>query len=49
MSKSQLNDFLGVKSFDALNTDSVMGGLVEGKKKKKDKEKEIDIKVDVDL
>ena len=46
MSKSQLNTFLGVKSFDALNTDSVVGGGTEAvKKKKKSPDKEKDIKV----
>jgi hypothetical protein len=46
MSKSQLNTFLGVKSFDSLNTDSVVGGGAElVKKKKKAGDKEKDIKV----
>jgi hypothetical protein len=41
MSKSQLNTFLGVKSFDTLNTDTVLGGasVKHHKDKKKDRGK----------
>ena len=41
MSKSQLNTFLGVKFFDALNTDTILGGVSvkHHKDKKKDRDK----------
>ncbi|UGU14449.1 hypothetical protein LS482_12130 [Sinomicrobium kalidii] len=48
MSKSQLNDFLGVKSFDALNTDSILGGYTDKEKEKK-KKKKIEAEIEVDL
>jgi hypothetical protein len=48
MSKLELNTFLGVKSFDALNTDSVIGGNAVTVDKEKErggnKKKKIDIK-----
>jgi hypothetical protein len=49
MSKSQLNTFLGVKSFDYLNTDNILGGDCKRKVKDKDKNGEIKKKVKVKL
>jgi hypothetical protein len=49
MSKSQLNTFLGVKSFDYLNTDNILGGDCKRKVKDKDKNGEVKEKKKVKL
>ena len=47
MSKLELNTFLGLKSFDALNTDNISGGDCKRKVKVKDKGGDIRKKVKI--